>query len=125
MNVFERSDELKQAIGKAGAAVYEATMLASQRDELTVATILRKAMAELRKVLVLVDPQLRVFPTEQQAKTTDKLPLAIADAMSKTMIARDMAKHYGYIAVAGILEETGADIKTALSLATEAINETP
>jgi hypothetical protein len=82
-------------------------------------------MAELRKVLVLVDPQLRVFPTEQQAKTTDRLPLAIADAMSKTMIARDTAKRYGYIAVAGILEETGADIKTALSLATEAIHETP
>jgi Holliday junction resolvasome RuvABC endonuclease subunit len=125
MNTFERSEELKQAIGKAGVGVYEAKMLATRYDEFAVANILGKAMAELMKVLVLIDPQLRVFPTKRRTETTDDLHLAIADAMDETMAAGDMAKRYGYITVTSILEETSAALVSALALAAGTADEIP
>jgi hypothetical protein len=125
MNTFEQSEELRQAIGKAGADVYEAKILATRYDELAIANTLGKAMAELMKVLVLIDPQLRVFPTKKRAGTTDDLHLAISGAMSGTMAAGDTAKRYGYIAVANILEEASTVLAAALALATDTTNETP
>jgi Holliday junction resolvasome RuvABC endonuclease subunit len=124
MNTFERSEELKQAIGKAGVDVYEAKMLATRYAEFAVANILGKAMAELIKVLVLIDPQLRVFSTKKRTETTDNLHLAIADALGETMAAGDMAKHYGYITVTSILEETSAALASALALTVDTADET-
>jgi hypothetical protein len=117
MDASERSEELKQAIGKAGTAVYDAGVLAAQCGKPAIADILGEAVAKMTRALTLVDPQLRVFSTEGQAAPPDELPLAIVDATSEAMTAGDMAKRYGYIAAAGILEETSAALVSALALA--------
>jgi hypothetical protein len=119
VSALERTDELKQAIGEAGAAVYEARMLATRHGEPAIADILGRAEAEMTRALALVDPRLRVFPTRGRAETTDELPLAIADAMSGAMTAGDMAKRYDCMAAAGVLEKASTALVSALAHAVD------